>query len=399
MTVNQIIELKIETPAYRGRSIGRLDGFVYFVSGVLPGETVRARITKQMKNHGEAVAEEVLTPSPARILPACGLAAKCPGCCYQHASYEAEVSMKQETLLNLLERLGGCPKVKCTVTLPSPSDMGYRNKLTMHADSREGQKTVLGYFAEDNESILDVPQCPLATAPVNSLLKEIRNDGGFIASLRNDSSVILRWTPNDGAMYWTDRTQPPKPMLTETTIFGKIAVPAGSFFQVNLPAADLLINHVSRVLKEISPKTVLDLYCGIGMFAFAAAQAGAETILGIDSDEDAVTAAKENARLLNFDHIKFTTGLVSGMLDNMLETVETTVILDPPRRGLEKNVTDIICRHKPAEIIYISCAADTMARDVKQLSAGGYQVLDTAMVDMFPRTPHFESITRLHLTR
>lgn len=398
MNKEQIIELKIESPAYGGRSIGRLDGFVYFVNNALPGETVRARITKSRKNCGEADLEEVLEKAPSRITPACGLAILCEGCCYQHMEYQAEVALKQELLLNLLARIGGSPNVNCVETFPSPCPLEYRNKITMHAEHDETGTVSFGYFGKDNQSILDVPHCPLAVTPLNDLLHETRNNKTLISSLPHGSSVTFRWTEQNGALCWTSTSGPCVQNLTETTILGDLTVPAESFFQVNTQTANILVDCVSKIIKSLTPEIVIDLYCGTGIFALAAGMAGVDSVLGMDSDETAIEAARHNASMLNLPNVKFTSGLVSDLLTDILsagDAAKTTVILDPARKGLEKSVINILIDRQPANIIYISCAPDTMARDIKLLTTSGYEIINTRIIDMFPRTQYFESVTHL----
>lgn len=398
MNKEQIIELKIERPAYGGRSIGQLDGFVYFVNNTLPGETVRARVTKIRKNCGEADLEEILEKAPSRITPTCGLAALCEGCCYQHMEYKAEVALKQELLLNLLEHMGKNPNVNCVETFPSPSPLEYRNKITMHIAHDETDTVSLGYFGKDNQSVLDIPRCPLAVTPLNDLLHETRNNKTLISSLPHGSSVTFRWTKHDGAMRWTSEHGPCIQYLTESTPLGNLTVPAESFFQVNTQAASILIDCVGKLVKMLAPETVIDLYCGTGVFALAAGMAGVNSVLGTDSDETAIEAAQRNACLLNLANVKFRSGLVSDLLTDILsagDAAKTTVILDPARKGLEKSVINILIDRQPANIIYISCAPDTMARDIKLLTTNGYEIINTRIIDMFPRTQYFESVTHL----
>jgi len=391
MSTPKTIDLTIQDVVYRGRGLARHEQLVYFVNGVLPGERVRARITKRKKNCVEAELVEVLTPSPARIAPVCPLASDCPGCTYQHIDYAEELRLKQRQLVNLLERIGKCSDVTCREPVAAPFPLAYRNRITLHA-SRER----LGYYGHDNRSIVDVPRCALAVEPINEALAVLRDDSSHRGRLADGASLALRWTAADGCLHWSGK--PDRDILTETTELGALAVPTRSFFQVNPAVATHLLVAVSDAIRDAAPNVVVDLFCGVGTFALAAARAGVRDVLGIDSDRRAVRAARQNADALSYDRVVFKTGRVEEQLDDAFEPVdsaETMVIVDPPRSGLEGPVIEGIARHRPVDIAYVSCAADTMARDVRRFMDHGYRLVDTTLVDMFPRTPYFETLTRL----
>ena len=396
MNHKDTVELTIQDVVYRGHGLARLEGMVYFVDGVLPGERVRARARKRKKNCVEADLVDVLDASPSRVVPSCELAATCEGCCYQHMEHGAEIDCKQKQLVNLLERIGGCREVICREPVRCPSALGYRNKISMHVQGT-GDDRAFGYYMKDNRSVLDVPHCPLAMDPINGALGEIRKDLSFPSG----TSVNIRCTEHDGAVHWTDRLAPSTPRVVERTSLGDIDVPTRSFFQTNPLVMDGLLDSLSGLLKRTGLEAVIDLYCGVGVFAFIAARAGAKAVLGIDTDKRAIHAAIRNGRALDHASVLFLQGRAEALLEEALDKVDaggTAVLLDPPRAGLEERVAEILGRRKPRDIIYASCAADTMARDVKYLAGNGYRLVDTGIVDMFPRTAYFESITHLRST-
>ena len=186
--------------------------------------------------------------------------------------------------------------------------------------------------------------------------------------------------------------------MTETTVLGKVQVPRTSFFQVNHGVADLLLSTVMGILKHTPAHTVIDLYCGVGVFALAAGMAGVPRIIGIDQDEKGIQAARQNAAEHKLNSVEFVALPATKGLKQTLRRVDPAgmlLIVDPPRLGLEKAAVELIARNRPSEIAYVSCAADTMARDVSLLAKAGYRVVSSRLFDMFPRTPHFESLTQL----
>ncbi|MFH1038921.1 MAG: TRAM domain-containing protein [PVC group bacterium] len=400
--MNAPVELKIEDVVYPGRGLARMDGYVVFIPGVLPGETVRARITRRRRTYAEAELIAVEIPSPRRVDPACPLAGLCPGCSYQHAEYGEELRIKEAQFINLLRRIGRVAEPPSVPPVPSPVSLGYRNRLTLHA-ARVATSSLdmdggirLGYVGFDNRSVIDVPACPLAMEEINLLLKRTRADRRLMGGLGEGDTVSFRCTKTDGALFWINRASPERALLSETTCLGPVSVPCRAFFQVNIPIADALIRRVRDLFSALRPAAAVDLYCGAGIFALAAGKAGVPAVLGIDQNRGAIRAARKNAGRhglpgLRFEALAAADGLKFGLAP--LSPAGTALIVDPPRAGLEKEVIAVIASHKPGTLIYISCAPDTLARDAARLADAGYRLENTQIFDMFPRTPYFESLT------
>jgi 23S rRNA (uracil1939-C5)-methyltransferase len=398
----ETLSLEILDVVYRGKGLARHEGCVVFVPGVLPGETVTARIRKQHKSYADAVLVSIEKKSPARIEPACPLSEQCPGCSYQHMEYTEELRLKQAQFKDMLKRQGGTDPSTCLDPTASPTETGYRNKIILHAqkDKKTG-KMSLGYFGKNNRTVFDIPQCPLALPAINKLIKEKLSDTIFMRSLKDGDKVTFRYTENDKALCWAGKSEPGKGRLIETTEIGTFKVHTRSFFQVNSAISDKMTKCVTDIIMLNKPETLIDLYCGVGVMAIAAAEAGVPAVLGIDYDRSAVRCASQNARQRELQNVEFmgeAAGLGLELAFKPLDVSNCTLILDPPRRGLEKEVIDAIARKPPSRIIYVSCAADTLARDISRLAEFGYKVNRTQIFDMFPRTPHFESVTLLTLS-
>ncbi len=394
------IELTISDVAYGGNGVGRIDNCVYFVPGVLTGEKISAEITKRHKKYAEAELLEVLTPSPSRIPPVCQYSGICPGCAYQHTTYENEITIKQKQLRDLLQHIG---HIDITDVLlppkPAPNQLHYRNKITLHSQKDENG-TALGYIGKDNKSIVDIAECPIAHPEINKKLEFLRSQNTFMESMETGKTVTLRYTENDGVIFWKNQKHTDQ-RVYENSILGKLRVPLTGFAQIYPAVADMLIQDVMQKIRAIEPEFVIDVYCGIGIFALAASSCGVNAILGIDSNKKAIRAAQRNSAKLGLDRIEFIAAQADRVIKNALTSVDmkrTTVILDPPRRGLSNKITSTLQNMKPADIIYISCSPDTLARDIKLLSNAGYAIKNTRIYDMFPRTAKFESITLLTQT-
>ena len=396
------LELVISDVAYGGKGIGRHEGLVVFVPDVLTGETVRVAMARRHKRFAEGRLLEVLDASPHRITPSCPLTdagrsptTRCAGCCYQHVDYGAELNLKSKQLADLLRRIGKIGDPSCGPAVASPQATGYRNKIVLHVAKKTGSPLV-GYVAVDNRTIIDIECCPLARPELNTLLKDLRK--AWPDNMRPGQSLTLRHTTRNGALYWLDRPTDQE-RLTEQSSLGEMDVPRNCFFQVNPPLADLLLDEVSRIVNEVQPEMVIDLYCGVGLFAIAAARAGAPTVCGIDTNTRSIRAARRNSRAQKLD-IPFFAGTASTALRELTprpDPAETMVLVDPPRKGLDPATIERLTELRPAHIVYVSCAADTLARDVARLAGAGYKLSQSRVFDMFPRTALFESLSILRL--
>ncbi len=408
MTTETRYEATIETLAFGGPGVARVDGCVVFVPGVLPGEKVRFRIDALRSSHARGELLDLIEPSPDRIEPVCPFMVQprgrgpqgspvCPGCAYGHVRYAREPALKQAQFEETLARLGGITRADFLEPLAAPRPLGYRNKLMLHVQ-KDGRETALGYRGTDNRTVLDIPACPLAVAPLNEQLAALRAKPGFFDTLRDGMEVTLRWTEHDGALFWRGEPGPRAPWMREATPGGLLLAPRGCFFQVNPWSATLLFQTAQAFIRQAAPERVVDLYCGVGFFSLAAAQAGVADGAGVDSDEAAIAAAVQNGIRHGLAGFTFETGHAEKAVGWLLahgKASSSLLLADPPRTGLAPAVTEAIVRAKPRDLVYVSCAADTLARDLARLTAGGYRPKRLQLVDMFPRTAHFESVVWL----
>ena len=395
------VTLKIEKNVYGGDGLGRLgDGRVCFVPGAFAGETVRAEIVEQKKRYVRARLAEIVEASPDRREPG----ATVPGMVYAGVSYEAEVRMKCEQLANFLQKAApGAPR---PTAFAAPAPLRYRNKVVYHTERRDGA-WALGYRAEPEHRVVDMPQDPLACPEINAELPNVR--AGVFALLtqgakavrqraRAADNVTVRWTPIDGVTWWLG--EPPRGLeLHETTDGRRFRVAAGGFYQVNPPVADALAKAVREAYAAGAAEAphILDLYCGVGVFGLACLAGGtaaeAPRLVGVESDRGAVACAKRNAAALRVA-ANFFCERVGASLGRMKAGPQHTVIADPPRGGMEPNVPGWLAARPARRLLYVSCDPATLARDLAAL-AKAYEVRDVRLFDMFPRTARFETLVTL----
>ncbi len=399
----------IDDIGYGGRGIARIAGKVVMVAGTLPGETVEVVIRRRRRHWDDADLQAVITPAAARRTPVCPLALTsaadggppiaCPGCVYQHVDYPVEKQLKQRQLSDLLKRFAGLTATvddgAAALTYPP---LGYRNKMVWQAQRRHGALR-LGYAAGHRERVLDVTTCPLANPALNALSQPWRQSREA-NGLRSGDRVTFRHTATDGAVAWINQAPDNAVWLRETTGIGQLAVPRNTFFQVHPRMSDCLNAWVRERIEEYRMPCVVDLYCGVGVFALTAAADGTTQVIGVDRDGPAIRAATYNAGHMGYANVHFIAQPVHNVLGEQAVLTpgnQSVVILDPPRAGLDTQTLASLQQWKPRHILMISCAPDTLCRDLKSLTATHYDLDQIAWFDMFPRTASFETAAWLTL--
>ena len=384
-----LIPVRAEGFAYGGEAFGRLpDGRICFFRGGVPGETAELELRSSKRSFARGVLRSVPEPVPERIASVCPLAVRpgggafCSGCSFQQVDYSVEIRWKQRQLEDFLLRGRLADAAVIASPVPSPLRFGWRNRIKL---SRIGGCT--GFFAEDNESIVPVEHCPLAVPALDAVLPEYRNIPG-------DGEVFLRWTESDGVVAGGGPRE-----LTETLDgFGNFSVPASSFFQTNPQVAAQLIRGAVGMLENIGARQLLELYCGVGVFSLAAAQMLPDLrTFGVELDDAAIGCARRNAADRKLaGRCRFAVGNAEKWRRLPAGRPPDAVLVDPPRRGLSPRLIEALKCWRIPHMIYVSCAPDTLTRDLKMLS-GTYRVARCRLYDMFPCTAHFETLVRLDL--
>ena len=391
MKIGEQFQCEISACGFGGDGIARYQGVTVFIPGALPGERVIAELTGIRRDFWRARVVRFGSRSPERCEPACPLAGRCPGCSYQHCSYELENQLKQAQLANFPAAVG--------VTLPPPLApepvLGYRNKLVLHV-RQVGRETEIGYVGSDNVTVCDLEACPLAHPAINAKLRELRADPGFAHTVRDGMELTLRYTEKDGVSYWRNRPSIKLPPLHETTSLGELLVPPGAFFQVNRAGMELLLGLLREVLLERPRGGFLDLYCGVGLFGCAAAAAGVERVVAVELDAAAADCARTNLRRCGAAAPEVIAAEAEKELPRVLEHLpeDTLTVVDPPRTGLHGRAVAALNAGPLRELIYISCHPATWSRDAGRLAAGGWRLQSVRLVNLFPRTGHFELFSR-----
>lgn len=383
---------------YGGDGLGRLgDGRVIFVPGAWAGENVRAEITEERRNYVKARLVEVVEASPERVDP--GELAGIPGCVYAGLSGKGEHAAKESQLTEFLERA----RLDFGKVVSPPFDgsgmLNYRNKV-VYRFARRGGGWVIGYLREPGHEIVDVENDPLAAAPINAKLPEIRESvvrllaSGPMAVRRDverKGILTVRWSEKTGVRWWIGDA-PGDLVFKETTCSRTFEVPAGGFYQVNPVVGDSLVSAVAgeyaRIRKDV-PR-LADLYCGVGVFGLCCAP---RKLIGVESGVKAVEFARRNLGNSGID-AKFTAGKVVKNIAGIKGGDDLAVIVDPPRGGMEPCAARRLAALGAARIFCVSCDPATMTRDLKELCRS-YRIESVRWFNMFPRTARFETLVVL----
>jgi 23S rRNA (uracil1939-C5)-methyltransferase len=439
------VELRVDSFAHGGNGVARLDGYVLFVQGGIPGDRVLARVVKSKRDYGEAVAIELVEPSPDRVEPR----APHPGAPWQVLPYERQLEEKERQVRDALVRLGRFEDPPVEPIVPAVERWRYRNKLEYSFGAGEDGGLALGFHRPGRwNEIDDVADDVLASERVDSVRERVkewcreqglstfdrRSGDGFLRNLvvregRRTGDLQARLVTSDGdfgadelaaavheagaAALWTRTAS-----VAETTREGETRILAGSaeieeeievlgdrlrfrispeaFFQTNTEMAELLYGSAVELAGLTGRERVFDLFSGIGTIALALATRAGE-VVGVELVERAVADAIENARLNGIDNARFFAGDVRTSMRPLVEEAgdPDVVVVDPPRAGLSAKVVRRILETGASRIVYVSCNPTTLAPNARQMADAGYALRAVRPVDMFPQTPHIESAALL----
>lgn len=443
----QELELRIDSLAYGGSGVARLDGFVVFVRGGLPGDRVRARVTKTKRGFAEAIAEAVLDPGPFRVEAPCRHFGVCGGCRFQDLAYEAQIAAKEQQVRDALTRIGRFADPPLEPIVPAASLYRYRNKLEYSFAHGEDGVDLGFHRAGRWDEVIGVEECLLTTDLGNAVRLAVRDwareerleaydqetGQGYLRHLvfregRNTGQAlvllvtapgerfetgylvdVLRRFPEVRSIHWAvndspaERTNLPSKLLwgdeaIEEEILGlRFRVRPGAFLQTNTEMAERLYELAREYAGLTGAESVFDLYCGTGTIGLALAKR-ARAVWGVEVSEESVACAIENAELNGIPNARFFAGSVGQSLEELVEEAgrPDVVVVDPPRAGLAGKALRRTGELQAERIVYVSCNPTTLASDVQVLrDEFGYRLLRTRPVDMFPHTPHVESVSLL----
>ncbi|MDH4233230.1 MAG: class I SAM-dependent RNA methyltransferase [Nitrospirota bacterium] len=395
--------LKSLQPAYGGYTIAR-DEKVILIKGAIPGEVVEVAIEEKKKDYAIASVVNVIEPSEYRIEPRCSVFGVCGGCQLQFVSYEKQLMMKDEIILDSLKRLAGV-EINLDAAL-SDLAWNYRHRAQFKV-SRNGEA---GLFRESSRDIVTFQSCPLMNHEINALLQKIK-EGEVVQNLSEIHIAV-----GDSAIVFLkgreiDRALPEKyraigfagVMLDDGTCAGeaythldlngmKYTVAPRTFFQAHWSLNRKVVDFVIQQLLPLAGKRILDFYAGAGNFSIPLA-AHADEVVAVEENSFAVEDGLRNRELNSVKNCKFVK--ISAEKYKIKKKYDI-FILDPPRPGLTSDMANRILENPADTVVYISCNPATLARDLKKLN-DKYAIKSVRQIDFFPNTFHIETIAFLQI--
>ncbi len=376
MAVGDLIgPIEIGPIAHGGHFVARHEGRVIFVRHGLPGETVMVRITDDRKSSfWRADVDQVLMASPVRVEPPCTVAGICGGCDFQHASLEAQRDFKAAVIREQLQRLAGIDRHVIVEPAPGEIDgLGWRMRMRYFIERGEA-----GLRKHHSNEFVPLPRhgCLIA--------HPLSGDPDAIAAAARGCNEVIVATAADGVLRACEK-EADDLVLSEHVFDRSFNVWMDGFWQSHKAAPELLTSVVLDMMRPQPNEYILDLYCGVGLFAGALASAGAR-VLGIEADRRAVELARQNV-----PEAEFEVGHVDRELRKVRDPIDG-VVLDPPRTGAGKAVVTEIAKRRPRRIIYVACDPAALARDIAFFNTAGYGLGRLRAFDLFPMTHHMECV-------
>ncbi|WP_353258189.1 23S rRNA (uracil(1939)-C(5))-methyltransferase RlmD [Prochlorothrix hollandica] len=444
------IEVLIDDLSAQGEGVGRVDGRVVFVPDSVPGDRAEIHLTRVKRQYAHGKIHRLLEISPHRVLPACIVADKCGGCQWQTVDYDYQVKAKEDQVRQALQRIGHFEDPPVDALLPGTEPLGYRNKSTYPLGLSKTGQVQAGYYRKQSHRLINLNQCPVQDSRLDPLLAGVKQDlqaqewtiydetqqRGQLRHLslrqgRRTGEQLLTLVSTDWdlpgaeeqAEIWLQRY----PHLVgvnlnhnphhTNAIFGsksrclggrdyleesfgglQFQIRGDTFFQIYTEQAEALLDVIAEVLHLDGTEVLLDAYCGVGTLSLPLAQSCRE-VIGIEVQPEAIAQAEVNARLNGITNSQFWIGTVEEVLpqwQGRMTRLPNVVLLDPPRKGCDRQVLDQLLELQPQRIVYISCKPSTLARDLKILcDSGSYRLVRVQPADFFPQTPHVECVAFL----
>ncbi len=423
------MQIRIEKIVYPGKSLARAEGKVVFADQGLPGELLEVRVRKDKKSYLQAEATAVLEPSVSRVTPSCDHYRICSP--YQYIDYPAQLEIKSTQIREMFAHDLKLELEDCRI-VPSSCQWAYRNKVQLHIIWENDVPYPAYHLPETHNQYAKVKECRLISPQMNSLIGELlkivarenlRCLREFVirqSNTANGELLLVVYIEGKGAVSGLTKKLLPLTDLSplagitavlkgrykaeETIIWGKDNIRqkigeigcshgARCFFQVNTPMLELLLEDIRRQLRLTGKETIADLYCGVGTFGLALA-ASARHVYAVESLPENIRYLKKNIYDNSIENVTIFQGQCEKWIDAVLKKEIDVLILDPPRKGLEKRLCEKIISRLPTLLLYVSCKPSTLIRDLKMLLSV-YRLRSVVAYDFFSHTPHVETLTVL----
>jgi len=441
-------EFEIEKTEFPGCGIAIYDGLKVYIKNTFPGQKVLARVTKKRKEYADAKVISIIKDADYSREALCPHFKDCGGCASQNIIYEKQLEFKKQQVLELFEK-AGISGFEFFGINSSPEEYEYRNKMEFSfGDFRKGGELTLGMHVKGMSfGIINTECCQIVDGDFRIILDtvvkyfrskelthyKIMKREGYLRNLvirkgKNTGEILINiFTTSQMELDFSEITEQLKGLnyngklagilhsindsLSDVVQADRVELLYGrdyineklfdlnfiikpeSFFQTNSKGAEKLYGIVRDFLGDVDSKVVFDLYCGTGTIGQIVAPK-AKKVIGIELIEEAVKSANENAKLNGLTNCSFIAGDIAEVIKDVKEKPDA-IILDPPRPGVHPKALDYVIKFDAKDIIYVSCNPKTLVVDLQVLIQNGYRVKKVEVMDLFPHTPHVETVVKL----
>ena len=395
--------MKVERLDHYGRGIIKVNGKIGFIKNALEDEDIKFEIIKENKKYFEGSTKEINNQNKDRVTPICPYYNSCGGCHLMHMNDDLQKKFKTEKINNIINKFLDSKVIINDIV--RTNGLNYRNKVVLHVENDK-----LGFYKDKSNELIEIDNCLLLNTRLNEIIsslkdyiKEETSINKITIKFGNITNEVMIIVEGSVKNYYklleiSDVVVINNEVITDKKYINsyigdkKYVISKNSFFQVNYLVATLIYDKVRNYIKELNSKNVLDLYCGAGTIGIYIADL-VDSVLGIEVVSDAINDAEVNKEFNNVKNIEFILGKVEKLVDKINNKFDT-VVLDPPRSGLDKKVVETLLKVKPKNIIYVSCDPITLARDLKLLE-DDYNIIEITPYDMFSNTYHVECVSLL----
>ena len=390
--------VKVDKLSHDLRGITKINNKITFVSDVLPNEIVDVKIINEKKNFNEAKVISYIEKSSDRIENKCPYSDKCGGCDFGYLNYKTSLMYKKNMVVDVMKRYAGLD-INLSI-ISSDNIFGYRNKISLRINDGK-----LCLIEKNSNDYISISRCLLVNDNINKVIGilndcdlygirdiVIRGTDEIMVIINGDdinNDIICRLDGNVSSIVFNGNVIYGKEYINILVDKFKYAIYPNSFFQVNTDMIRGLYDEVKE--SAGSGHSLLDLYCGAGTIGIYLAD-NFDDVHGIEINEDAVTGANVNKKINNIKNISFDMVNANSILINNYDVI----VVDPPRGGLDKKTINNLLNSGAKRIVYVSCSAITLARDIGMLKEE-YILDKITLFDNFPNTKHVESVCLLKL--
>ncbi|MFV0379577.1 MAG: 23S rRNA (uracil(1939)-C(5))-methyltransferase RlmD [Anaerorhabdus sp.] len=407
----------------KGQGIVFENGLVYFVSNLIEGEVAELRVIDIKKRYGIASIKKLIETSNNRNKFECSVYDKCGGCQISHLSYSEQLRFKKEKVIACLKNNSDLVSLVNDV-IGCSEQLRYRNNVQIHTDNTSEFK--MGFYALGSNDVVEFDDCLIQSEKSNKIIKECKKiilkykledailsiNVRYVASSNNIMIIFKSTHDISGCIDFIDEIRKVDESIVsivmnskrDKVLFGTkhilensngytFRVNYNSFYQVNTSQTSVLYDYIKKISDVKNTDTIIDLYCGTGTIGITLAK-DAKEVFGVELVKGSILNAKYNAKINNIDNIKFICDSASNAAKKLSanKIKPSIVIVDPPRKGCDKELLETIYNMYPEKIIYVSCDFSTCIRDIEILRNYGYDVLSIQPIDMFPNTYHVETV-------